>query len=111
MSDGSGTDPNQFDWTDAAEQDIYDEAVTGLVWWSSKATTQANCWVTFVVTPHFATEDARCAQWREPVLHGYADYGAAIATVMGNFGYTSGSHLSRASAYNLAQRVAPTDAN
>jgi hypothetical protein len=105
-SDGSGSDPNQYDWTQSAEQDIFDEAVAGLSWWSDQADQHADCWVTFLVQAHFATQDTRLLQAREPVLHDSATFAAVVSSVLKNFGYGVGTHLSRATAYNTAQRLA-----
>jgi predicted outer membrane repeat protein len=105
-SSGSGSDPDQFDWTSAAEQDVFDEAVAGLSWWSQQASLHGECWVTFLLQAHYATQDSRCAQPREAVLHDSDTYASVVANVLANFGYGVGSHLSRATAYNTAQRLA-----
>lgn len=103
-SNGSGVDPNQFTWTPSAEQAIYDEAAAGLSWWASKALQHSNCWVSFQLNAYFATQDARLAQWREPVLHPSTDFAYVVQSVLGNFGYTAGNHLARVTAFNQIQR-------
>lgn len=105
-SDGSGDDPNLFDWDEAAEQAMFKEAMAGLTWWAREAQTQprSDCWVAFYVKPYFATSDARCWQWREPALHSSSSFIRSIHDVLENFGYGSGSSVDRASAFNLNQR-------
>jgi len=104
-SNGMGADPNLFSWTTTSEQQIFDQAVSGLSWWSNQALNFGACWVAFYIRANFATQDARCAQTSEPVLHTSGEYATAISTVLGQFGYGSGNHLSRANAYNVAQRA------
>ena len=104
-SDGSGSDPDVFDWTSSAEEDAFADAAAALSWWASQAQQRSGCWVVFRLEAHFATEDPRCAQWREPTLHASSDYASAIQQVLGNFGYTIGGHLARASAFAAAMRV------
>ena len=104
-SNGTGADPNLYSWTTTSEQQLFDQAVSGLSWWSNQALNYGACWVAFYVRANFATQDARCAQPLEPVLHPSGFYSSAIETVLGQFGYGSGNHITRATAYNVAQRT------
>ena len=104
-SNGSGSDPNLHNWTSSREDDVYDEAASALSWWSRRADDHGDCWATFRLEPFFATEDARCGQWREPVLHASTDFSNAISAVLGNMGYTSGNHLARAAAFDATLRT------
>ncbi|MFQ5601469.1 MAG: right-handed parallel beta-helix repeat-containing protein, partial [Candidatus Krumholzibacteriia bacterium] len=103
-SDGSGADPDLYDWTSSAEDEIYDEVVAGLSWWSDQASQHSDCWVTFLVQAYYSTEDARCSQWREPVTRSSSEFRYVVRDVLDNFGYASGSHTSQATAHNYAQR-------
>lgn len=104
-SDGTGSDADTHDWTASREDDVYDDAAAALSWWSSRADDHGDCWATFRLEPFFATEDARCRQWREPVLHASTDFANAVSAVLGNLGYASGNHLARATAFDAALRV------
>jgi hypothetical protein len=104
-SDGSGSDDDLYDWTASHEDDVFDDAAAGLSWWTAQAKKYSGCWVTFRLQAYFATEDDRCAQWREPSLHPSTEYAQVVQQVLGNFGYTAGGHLARASAFNAAMRT------
>ncbi len=104
-SDGTGADANVYDWTADAEQDVYAQAAAALSWWSGQAKKHSDCWAVFRLEPHFATQDGRCAQWREPLLHPSTDYASAVSEVLGNFGYTAGGAQARCIAYNAALRT------
>lgn len=104
-SNGTGSDPDLNDWTAPNEQEVIDDAIAGLSWWSQQARDHGDCWVAFYVRAHFATQDARCGQWREPVLHDSGTYTtSSIYDVLGNFGYSVGNVWSRATAYNQYQK-------
>lgn len=103
-SDGSGSDPDLYDWAAAAEQEVIDQAVAGLSFWSEQAQIFSGCWVAFYVRAQLATEDGRCEQWREPVLHDSSTYTQTIHDVLTNFGYSAGDVWSQAAAYNLYQK-------
>jgi hypothetical protein len=104
-SDGTGSDPNTHDWTAAGEDDVYDNAAAALSWWSSRADDHGDCWAVFRLEPYFATQDARCRQWREPTLHPSTEFANAVSAVLGNLGYTAGGHLARAAAFDAALRT------
>ncbi|MFQ5600872.1 MAG: FlgD immunoglobulin-like domain containing protein, partial [Candidatus Krumholzibacteriia bacterium] len=104
-SDGSGEDPDLHDWTAQGEQETLEAALAGLTFWAWQARNSPGCWVAFCVRTYFATEDARCSQWREPVLHGGLDFSSAIYDVLGNFGFTSGSAVDRATAFDFHRRL------
>lgn len=104
-SNGAGADADTIDWTTDAEQDVYEQAAAALSWWSSQAKKRSGCWAVFRLEPHFATQDARCAQWRELSLRPSTDFGAAVSEIYGNFGYTVGGHMARGIAFNAALRT------
>lgn len=103
-SNGTGADPNQYTWTDAAVQEWVNGVNTGLAWWTQQADLYNDCWVAFFV--HYVPPtDPRCQQWREMVLHPSGDVAAMVSEVMGHFGYNSGTHFARVDAFNTAQRA------
>jgi hypothetical protein len=104
-SDGSGADPDRYSWSTAREQDVFDDAAAALSWWVSQARRYTGCWVVFRLEPRFATEDARCAQWREPLLHPSTDFQFVVQDILAHFGFTHGGHMSRAAAYDAALRL------
>ncbi|HZM17258.1 MAG TPA: right-handed parallel beta-helix repeat-containing protein [Candidatus Krumholzibacteria bacterium] len=103
-SDGTGADPNQYTWTPADVQNYVNGVNVGLAWWSAQAQQNNNCWVAFFVRWVEPT-DARCRQWREMVLHPSGDVAAMASDVMAKFGYNSGTHTTRVTAFNTAQRA------
>jgi hypothetical protein len=103
-SDGSGSDPNQFDWIRSAEDEVIDAALAGLTWWSDQAR-QNGVSVAFQLQVYRATSDSRCRQWREPILHASTEVAGVVTDVLARFGYTSGDHLARAAAHNSVQRA------
>jgi hypothetical protein len=103
-SDGSGPDPDTYTWTEQHVQDYIAGVNTGMAWWSSQAYNYSGCWVAFFVR-YFPPTDPRCQQWREMVLHSSSSVSALASEIMANFGYSSGSHLTRTTAFNTAQRT------
>ncbi len=103
-SDGTGSDPNTYTWTDTDMQSYVNGVNTGLAWWSAQARDYNNCWVAFFVR-YVPPTDSRCQQWREMVTHPSADVAAMASDVMAKFGYSSGGHTTRVSAFNTAQRA------
>ncbi|MDH3217099.1 MAG: T9SS type A sorting domain-containing protein [Candidatus Krumholzibacteria bacterium] len=103
-SDGSGSDPDTYTWTDEHVQEWVDGVNTGLAWWTSQAYNYFDCWNAFLVR-YFPPTDSRCQQQYEPVLHDSGFASTWVSLVMGQFGYTSGNHFSRVDAYNTFQRT------
>jgi Right handed beta helix region len=103
-SDGSGADPNSYTWTPEDMQKYMDAAVVGLLWWVQQATGYRDCAVTFLVN-YYSAFDPRCQQWVEPSTHTSGYVSVWSANVMANFGYTSGDHFSRVTAFNTWQRA------
>ena len=103
-SNGTGSDPNTYTWTDADQQSYINGVNTGLAWWSAEARDYNNCWVAFFVR-YVPPTDSRCQQWREMVTHPSADVPAMASDVMANFGFAGGSHITRVTAFNTAQRA------
>jgi hypothetical protein len=104
-SDGSGSDPDTYTWTDQHVQDYIAGVNTGMAWWSSQAPIfNGTCWVAFFVR-YFPPTDPRCQQWREMILHPSWDVDDMVVDIMSNFGYTSGTHTSRTTSFNTAQRA------
>jgi len=101
-SDGSGADPNSWSWTPEAMQEYMDATVVGLLWWVNQATGHRDCWLTFLIN-HYSAFDTRCQTWVEPVLHDSGFVSTWSAIVLGKFGYVSGSHFARATAFNTWQ--------
>lgn len=106
-SDGSGTDPDLFDWSEEGENSAFADVLTGLTWWASQAQSRpgSDCWVAFYLDPYFATSDSRCSQWMEPVLHPSTSYIHSIHEVLENFGFVEGSSFDRARALNRSKRT------
>jgi hypothetical protein len=103
-SDGSGTDPDTYTWTDQHVQDFVAGANTGMAWWSAQARNYNDCWVAFFVR-YVPPTDPRCQQWREMVLHPSGDVAGMASEIMANFGYTSGGVFTRVTSFNSAQRA------
>jgi len=103
-SDGSSTDPDTYTWTDQHVQDFVAGANTGMAWWSSRARNYNDCWVAFFVR-YIPPTDPRCQQWREMVLHSFGFVSGMAEDIMANFGYSSGNHFTRTTAFNTAQRT------
>ncbi|NIM18771.1 MAG: T9SS type A sorting domain-containing protein [Candidatus Latescibacteria bacterium] len=102
-SDGSGSDPDRYTWTEAHMQDYLNGVNTGLAWWSAQSNDYSNCWVAFFVRYYPAT-DPRCQQWYEPILHSSSYQQYWVNNVITNFGYTSGTYISKVTAFNTWQR-------
>jgi hypothetical protein len=103
-SDGSGSDPNTYTWTDQHVQDWIAGANTGMAWWSSRARNYNDCWVAFFVR-YFPPTDSRCRNWREMVLHPSSDVAVVATDIMFKFGHQSGNHFTRVNSFNTAQRA------
>ncbi|MDH4037231.1 MAG: T9SS type A sorting domain-containing protein [Candidatus Krumholzibacteria bacterium] len=103
-SDGSGADPDLFTWTLEDMQKYVNSSVDGLLWWVARADGYRDCHVTFMVNYHSAF-DPRCQQWVEPSTHNAGFVSTWSSNVMGNFGFNSGSHFSRVTAFNTWQRT------
>jgi parallel beta-helix repeat protein len=102
-SDGSGTDPDQYTWTEEDMQKYLDHAATGMTWWASRAASQTGCFATFLLY-YYSADDPRCQQWVEPVLHDTSYEADWVEAIMSNFGYTSGNRWSMVDAFNTWQR-------
>jgi hypothetical protein len=103
-SDGSGADPDLYDWTDEHVQQYVNGVNTGLAWWTSRAELYNDCWVAFFVR-WVPPTDVRNHQWREMTLHPSGDVAGMASEIMANYGFSSGSHFSRVDAFNTAQRA------
>jgi hypothetical protein len=100
-SDGTGADPNVYDWDPQHVQDYINGVNVGLAWWSATAKLYNNCWVGFMVRPQLPT-NPNCNQPIEIVLHDSGTVGTMVDNVMTNFGYI-GNHFSQTEAYNTWQ--------
>ncbi|UCE03346.1 MAG: hypothetical protein JSW67_03920, partial [Candidatus Latescibacterota bacterium] len=103
-SDGSGADPDLYDWTDEHVQQYVNGVNTGLAWWTSQAELNNDCWVAFFVR-WIPPTDVRNHQWREMTLHPSGDVAGMVSVIMANHGFGSGNHFSRVDAFNTAQRA------
>ncbi len=103
-SDGTGADPDSWDWTPEDMQEYMDAAVVGLLWWSGRAEGHRDCWVTFLVN-HVSAFDPRCRQWVEPSLHESNFVSTWASNVMTKMGYPSGNHFSKVDAFNNWQEA------
>jgi hypothetical protein len=102
-SNGS-IDPDLYTWTDQHVQDYVDGVNTGLAWWTQQAYFYFDCWNAFLVR-YFPPTDVRCQQGYEPVTRTSGTSTTWVNTVIGQFGYTSGSVFTRVDAYNTFQRT------
>jgi hypothetical protein len=102
-SDGSGSDPDTYTWTQQHMQDYINGVNTGLAWWTSESYKYSGCWVAFMVR-YYPGTDPRCQQWYEPVLHPSTEEAIWIGLVMSKFGYTSGTTATKVQAFNTWQR-------
>lgn len=102
-SNGS-IDPNLYTWSAQHVQDYVDGVNTGLAWWTQRAYNYFDCWNAFLVR-YYPPTDGRCQQGYEPVTHDSGFASNWVSLVMGNFGYSSGSHFTRVDAYNTFQRA------
>ncbi|UCG51357.1 MAG: T9SS type A sorting domain-containing protein [Candidatus Latescibacterota bacterium] len=102
-SDGSGSDPDLYTWIPEDMQWYLNGVSTGLLWWSSKAATHGDCWVTFLIN-YYSGADPRCQQWVEPILHDTSYENIWVNEIMENFGYTSGTRFTRVNSFNTWQR-------
>ena len=100
-SDGTGTDPNSYDWDSQDVQDYINGANAGLAWWSNMANDHGSCWAAFFVRWQEPT-DPRCSQWRELILHSSDFAAGAVDDVLTKFGF-AGTHYNQANAYNTWQ--------
>jgi hypothetical protein len=96
-SDG-GIDPNQYTWTTPAVNATVNETISGLSWWSSQAGAYGKS-LSFTVH-YFPGTDSRCQTGYEPILHSSSFVSIYVSEIMGNFGYSSGSHTTRVNSYN-----------
>lgn len=104
-SDGSGSDPNQYTWTEQDMQDYINGVNNGLAWWTEQSYNHTDCWVAFMVR-YMPGTDPRCSQWYEPLLHPSTDQINWVGLVMNNFGYTAGTTTTKVSSFNTWQRSA-----
>ena len=103
-SDGSGADPNSWTWTPQDMQEYMNSAIVGLLWWSGRADSHLDCWVTFLIN-HVSAFDPRCQQWVEPSIHESGFVTTWAANVMTKMGYPSGNHFSKVDAFNNWQEA------
>jgi predicted outer membrane repeat protein len=103
-SDGSGSDPNLYDWDYSHYQSYANLAISGLMWWSFEADLLSGCWVAFLPTMVPPT-DPRCNTSVEIILHGSSTVTTLVSEIMANCGFNSGNDLSRANAYATDQRL------
>ncbi len=96
-SDGS-MDPNTYTWGTTQLNNTVSSAISGLTWWVNKAATYGKT-VSFTVY-YFPGTDVRCQTGYEPILHASSDTPNWVAEIMASFGYSSGSHYDRVTAYN-----------
>jgi hypothetical protein len=96
-SDGT-IDTNTYTWTTAHEDNILASISSGLAWWAARAPKHAGS-VSFNVVSYRHT-DARVQQGYEPVSRPSMDAPLWVSAVMADFGYTSGDHLARVTAFN-----------
>jgi len=96
-SDGS-VDPNTYTWNSTHLTSTVNSAISGLTWWSSKASTYSKT-VSFTVY-YYPGTDVRCQTGYEPILHPSDDAHYWVEEIMASFGYASGSHTDRVAAYN-----------
>ena len=102
-SDGTGSDPDQYTWTEADMQSYLDGVASALAWWSSRAGSYSGCSVTFLVY-YYSANDPVTQQWIEPILHDSSWEQNWVNNVMANLGYVSGSMWSRVTSFNTWQR-------
>lgn len=103
-SDGSGTDPDTYTWTEQDMQDYINAVNNGLAWWTEQSYNHTDCWVAFLVR-YVPGTDPRCQQWYEPVLHPSTDQVNWVGLVMDNFGYTTGTTTTKVNSFNTWQRA------
>ncbi len=103
-SDGTGADPNSWTWTPQDMQEYMNSAIVGLLWWSGRADSHLDCWVTFLIN-HVSALDPRCQQWVEPSIHDSGFVSTWASNVMTKMGYPSGSHFSKVDAFNNWQEA------
>jgi hypothetical protein len=96
-SNGS-IDPDQYTWTSTDETGVYNQIVNGLVFWSNQAVWYGKS-ITFNVVSHYHTDPA-CQQGYEPTKYPSSQDSKWINAIMGNLGYTSGSKISRVTAFD-----------
>ncbi len=101
-SDGTGSDPNMYDWTLEEAQDYLNETNAGLAWWSARAN-DYNCWVAFMVEPFFP-DDPNMSQPIEQVINMDTTVPTLVTNVLGNLGF-GGSHFSATNAWNVSRRA------
>jgi hypothetical protein len=102
--ESNGTiDPNQYTWSAVDEQATYNRALSGLSWWPGQAAIYGEN-LSFTVVRYSATSPA-CQQGYEPIGHPSSDDTLWISAIMANLGYTSGSSLSRVTAFDSWLRI------
>lgn len=100
-SDGS-MDADTYTWGTSALNSTVSSAVSGLTWWVDKASTYGKT-LSFTVY-YFPGTDVRCQTGYEPILHPSSDVPYWVSEIMASFGYSSGSHYDRVTAYNTWAR-------
>jgi hypothetical protein len=96
-SNGS-IDPDTYTWTRTDEDFILSQISIALNWWSTKATVYSKN-VNFTIVS-YRGNDVRCQQGYEPILHNWTYKGNWINQILANFGYSSGSTITRVNNFN-----------
>jgi hypothetical protein len=101
-SDGS-IDANTYTWTTAHEDEVLSGINSGLAWWASRAQEHGQN-VSFNVLA-YRHSDTRVQQGYEPITHASDDAPLWVNAVMADFGYSSGDHIARVTAFNTWLRA------
>jgi hypothetical protein len=96
-SNGS-IDSNLYTWTTAARDFIINQCLAGASWWSNKAGLFGQT-ASFDIN-FYSPDSDEMQQGYEPILHNSGEDSLWINRVMANLGFSSGSHLSRVTAFN-----------
>lgn len=99
-SDGT-IDPDRYTWSQQDEQDAFNQALSGLSWWSAQAPLYGAS-VTFTVF-RYASTDPVCRQPYEPVLQ--TDDQLWINPIMDKLGFTSGRKAEKVTAFNTVLKA------
>ncbi len=100
-SDGS-MDPDTYTWNPTHLTTTVNNAISGLTWWSNAAAGYGQS-VSFTVY-YYPGTDVRCQTGYEPIIHPSTDARYWVEEIMASFGYTSGGHTTRVTAYNTWAR-------
>jgi hypothetical protein len=96
-SDGT-IDPDTYTWSTSHEDETLSDISYGLRWWAARSL-EHEASVSFNVIAYRHT-DARIQQGYEPVSRPYTDAPLWVSAIMADFGYTSGDHLARVTAFD-----------